>query len=417
MDFDTNTTLIGYGTSNRELEKYLISIGISPSVRTNQGGTEPFLTNEKIAFRSPGVRPDKIKGSAKITSEIALATELTCGYKIGVTGSDGKTTTSTLIHKMLVADGKSARLCGNIGTPAILGAADTKKDSYTVFEMSSFQLFDMKPTLDCAVITGISENHLDWHTDIGEYISAKENILANAARSVLQYDKVLLEMSARHTSEYSFFALSDFEAPNGAHKSHIKDGFILFDGMRVLEIDKIKLKGKFNLLNIQCALCALYGTVDLDAVREVAYTFSGVEGRMSVIDTLGGVTIIDSSIDSTPSRTAATLSALDKSRCVVVLGGYDKGLSYEILSDALKGVKSAVICGSNSQKIYEAVRGVVRAHITNNFECAVREACDACESGDILLLSPASASFDMFENYRQRASEFARIVRGYKWKS
>ena len=318
---------------------------------------------------------------------------------------------------MLLADGKSARLCGNIGTPAIVGATETKEDTYTVFEMSSFQLFDMRPTLDCAVITGISENHLDWHTDIGEYIGAKENILANASRSVLLYDKTLLEMSARHKSEYSFFALSDFEAPRGAHKSCIKDGFVLFDGMRVLEIDKIKLKGKFNLLNIQCALCALYGTVDLDAVSEVAYTFSGVEGRMSVIGTFGGVTVIDSSIDSTPSRTAATLSALDKSRCVVLLGGYDKGLSYEALSDAVRGVKGVVICGANSQKIYEAVRGVVRAHITNNFECAVSEACDACESGDILLLSPASASFDMFENYRQRASEFARIVRGYKWKS
>lgn len=418
MSYNNEVALIGYGKSNQALEGYLLSIGISSSIHTRERslGEDYLKANEKIAFRTPAVRPDKITGSAKITSEIALATSLTNGYKIGVTGSDGKTTTSTLIHKMLLADGKSARLCGNIGTPAIVGATDTTDSSYTVLEMSSFQLFDFCPSLDCAIITGITENHLDWHTDMDEYIRAKENILVNSGRAVLLCDDLLLKMSRRHSAEFSFFSLDDFDAPRGAHKACVKDGFITLDGIRVLEIDKIRLKGKFNLLNIEGALCALYGVVDTDAIRETAYTFSGVEGRMSIIDVLGGVTVIDSSIDSTPSRTATTLSALDKSRCVVLLGGHDKGLSYDILSRALDGVKYAVICGANSDKIYRAIRGSVRAHITNNFECAVREACAMCASGDILLLSPASASFDMFENYRQRASEFARIVRGYKWK-
>lgn len=416
MSYNADVALLGYGISNRALGEYLSSLGISSRVITSEDGCDYLNTNEKIAFRSPAVRPDKIKGSAKITSEIALALSMSDGYKIGVTGSDGKTTTSTLIYEMLSSAGKRARLCGNIGNPAIIGASETGRDSYTVCELSSFQLFDMRPRLDCAIITGISENHLDWHTDMDEYVSAKENILSCADRGVLRYDKTLVNMSARHSLEYSFFSLDDFEAPRGAHKCFVKNGYITYDGIRVLEIDKIKLKGSFNLLNLEGALCALYEIVDTSAICEVAYTFLGVDGRMSVIDTLGGVTIIDSSIDSTPSRTASTLSALDKSRCVVLLGGYDKGLSYEMLADALRGAKYAVICGANSHKIYGEIRGSIRAHITDNFECAVREACEICDAGDILILSPASASFDMFENYRQRASEFARIVRGYKWK-
>ncbi len=419
MSFDNKAvTLIGYGASNRALEKYLLSIGIVPSIRSREcedADADYLNTCEKIAFRSPVVRPDKIKGSAKISSEACLGLALTDGYKIGVTGSDGKTTTSTLIYKMLVGSGKRSALCGNIGTPVIELAPKSTADTYTVCELSSFQLFDMSPELDTAIITNISENHLDWHTSMHEYIRSKENILLRSRRAVLCYDdRTVMELSSRHDIEYTFFSLADTRAPRGAHLVSIKDGYILYDGVRVLEVDKICLMGKFNLLNIECALGAIYEIADIDAIREVAYTFSGVESRMRIIDEVNGVSIIDSSIDSTPTRTVSTLSALDKSRCVVILGGYDKGLSYEMLSEALRGVKYAVICGENAEKIYDKIRGSCRAHITRGFECAVREAYDKCESGDILLLSPASASFDMFENYRQRASEFARIVRGIK---
>ncbi len=419
MSFDNRAvTLIGYGASNRALEKYLLSIGIVPSIRSREreGAGEDYLdTCEKIAFRSPAVRPDKIKGSAKISSEACLGLALTKGYKIGITGSDGKTTTSTLIYKMLEASGKTATLCGNIGIPVIELAPKSTDDTYTVCELSSFQLFDMSPKLDTAIITNISENHLDWHTSMREYIRSKENILLHSRRAVLCYDdKALMRLGSHHDLEYTFFSLADARAPRWAHLVSIRDGYILYDGVRVLEVEKIRLMGKFNLLNIECALGAIYEMADIDAIREVAYTFSGVESRMRIIDEVNGVSIIDSSIDSTPTRTASTISALDKSRCVVILGGYDKGLSYEVLSGALRGVKYAVICGENAEKIYNEIRGSCRAHITRGFECAVREAYDKCKSGDILLLSPASASFDMFENYRQRASEFARIVRGIK---
>lgn len=414
---DGAITLVGYGVSNRALEKYLLSIGIVPSIRAKeqQAGEDYLNLDGEIAFRSPAIRPNRIKGASMISSEACLGLELTKGYKIGVTGSDGKTTTSTLIYKMLEASGKDANLCGNIGTPVIELCPKSSDNTYTVCELSSFQLFDMSPRLDTAVITNISENHLDWHTNMSEYISSKENILLRARRAVICYDdRALLKMSARHKLEYTFFSACEHKAPRGAHMVCVKDGYILYDGKKVLKTDKIRLKGRFNLLNIACAIGTIYESVEIDAIKEVAYTFSGVESRMRTIDIKNGITIIDSSIDSTPTRTASTISALDRSRCVVLLGGYDKGLSYKMLNSALRGIKYAVICGQNAEKIYSEIRGAVRAHITRNFECAVREAYNKCESGDILVLSPASASFDMFENYRQRASVFAQVVRGIK---
>lgn len=417
-------TLIGYGKSNEALCRYLISRGIFPTIRNREKitvphGCELIVNNyldvsEELAFRSPALRPDMIKGSCTVSSEAELALSITKGHKIGITGSDGKTTTSTLIFKMLECAGKSARLCGNIGTPIIDYAPCSTDSTYTVCELSSFQLFDMSPVLDTAVITNISENHLDWHTDLDEYIASKARILENAERAVLNYDSFEVRALYSKERETVFFTRRDIKAPRGAHLVSIKNGSICYDGIRLFEIDKIRLRGDFNTSNIQASIGALYGIVPLDAIIEVATSFSGVENRMELVKTVRGVSFINSSIDSTPARTVATLGAFDKSKCVLILGGYDKNLSYEMLSSAFSGIKYAVLCGANAEKIYKSIKGSCRAHITTDFTLAVREAYSMCDAGDFVLLSPASASFDMFENYKERAKIFKEIVRGLK---
>ena len=416
--------LIGFGESNRALCDYLIEQGVYPVIRNKElvkvpSGcrlvTDNYLeVREDIAFRSPVIRPDRIKNARVISSEADFALSLTNGTKIGVTGSDGKTTTSTLIARMLECAGKDVRLCGNIGTPIIKYLPTSSHGSYTVCELSSFQLFDASLSLDTAVITNISENHLDWHTDLNEYIESKSRILENSKRAVLSYDDFRVRALAKDTQETFFFSVKDTKAPKGAHLVCVKDGAILCDGVKITDIDKIRLKGKFNILNIESAIGALFGVVPVDAMAQVASEFSGVEGRMEYVCTKNGISFVCSSIDSTPARTIATLSAFDKSKCVVILGGYDKNLSYLPLAEALCGIKHAVICGANAEKIYESIKGSCRAHITVDFAPAVRDAYSKCDRGDTVLLSPASASFDMFDNYKERAKKFKEIVRGLK---
>lgn len=422
MIYEKSVSLIGYGKSNRAMHEYLLKNGIVPTVRNASDIavpvgtrliTEDYLNvSEELAVRSPVIRPDRIRGDCRITSEIACALEIMKGKKIGVTGSDGKTTVSTLIYSMLKADKKEAALCGNIGVPAIDTAQQSTHDTHTVLELSSFQLMDIAPQLDTAVITNVTENHLDWHTDMDEYIGAKRNVLKNARRCVLNYgDKTVRELYMPD-KETVFFSL---DAPDKTHKNahyvFTDNGWICYDGKRVVALCDIALSGAFNVLNIEAALGALFGEVSTDAIESVATSFTGVSGRMELVKTLGGVSFYDSSIDSTPSRTISTLSAFYKAKTVLILGGYDKNLSYDCLSGALCGIKGAVLCGANRDKIYASVRGVCDIYVTDTLEDAVKQAFDIASDGDSVLLSPASASFDAFENYKERSEKFKEIIR------
>ncbi|MBQ2809843.1 MAG: UDP-N-acetylmuramoyl-L-alanine--D-glutamate ligase [Clostridia bacterium] len=412
-------SLIGYGASNKAMCEYLMKNGIYPTIRCDKSVcapngceliTQDYLnTYEDIIFRSPVIRPDKIKGNGRVFTEASYALEITNGAKIGISGSDGKTTTSSLIYSALIEDAKKATLCGNIGTPIIESAPASTPDSYTVCELSSFQLMDMLPTLDVAVLTNITENHLDWHKNMHEYIEAKKNILLRARSAVLCYDNPALR-DLSPSAPVTYFTRGEMPKNTGAeHLVYVKNEDIYYDGEKVIALDALSLKGEFNILNAEATIGALLPVVEKDAIRRALSTFEGVESRMKCIKIVRGVSFIDSSIDSTPSRTLATLSAFDKSRCVLILGGYDKGLSYECLS-ALEGIKCAIICGANAQKIHKAIAGSCKCLFATDFEMAVRRAySEACE-GDFVILSPASASFDMFESYKKRADAFKKIV-------
>lgn len=423
---DKSISLIGYGVSNRALCEYFLSKGLFPIIRSSTKLSVPsgaklicenyLNASEDVVFRSPSLRPDKIITSGVITSEAEYALSLTNGVKIGITGSDGKTTTSTLIYEMLRAQGKEAVLCGNIGAPIIDFVNQSTNNTFSVCELSSFQLFDMEPQLDVAVITNISENHLDWHTDMSEYVSSKKRILKNAKLAVLSCDNPYTRLMSELAGNKVIISKTDLSHArmSANHTVYIKNGAIWCDEEELLKIEQIKIKGAFNVENAQYAIGALLDYVDADAMRKTLREFEGAQGRMQRVRSLLGVDFVCSSIDTTPTRTIATLSAFDKSKCIIILGGYDKGVSYAPLAEALRGVKHAIILGANGDKIENEIKDSCNFSRVSTLEDAVKTACELAREKDTVLLSPASASFDMFKDYKERENKFKQIVRGLK---
>ena len=421
--FGSSISLIGYGVSNKALLRYLLKIGACPVVRSPvpvdlpngiEGvfGKDYLDASEDVIFRSPSVRPDKFPASSHVFTEAGFTLESSCAHKIGITGSDGKSTTSTLIHKMLSGAGLTSYLGGNIGTPLIDYLDVAGRGDYLVCELSSFQLYDYEPPLDVCVITSISENHLDWHTSLGEYIFSKRNILKRAKRAVVNYD---CEYRGFFThSNTTYYSLSDCHDKLNAGEDYVylRNGYVYYNEKRLFPKDIIKIKGKYNLLNMLGAIGAVYKLVPLEEIIEVAKSFSGLSHRAEGIYTLNGVKFVDSSADSTPARTLATLSAFPKERVALIMGGYDKNLSYDILRTELSGVKLVILYGANKEKIKNSINGAVKSIYANDISEAVCLAYNLAHEGDYVLLSPASASFDMFKDYRDRAEKYKDAIRG-----
>ena len=418
---DKSVALIGYGKSNKAVLRYLMKKGIYPVVHSRElcelpqqisasFGDGYLNTWEDVIFRSPSVRPDKIKGTGEVHTEISFALELSKGFKIGITGSDGKTTTSTLIYRMLTKGGENAYLCGNIGAPLIGNAELTRDEDFIVAELSSFQLYDASPSLDVCAITSISQNHLDWHRDMDEYVAAKKNILKNSRLRVLNYDNELLRSFARQGDTCFSLENRSVELCHGVNLIHIVNGVICYNEKELFPLSEIALRGEFNIQNIMCAVGCVYGVVDLQSIRSVAREFCGVDNRMQHVGTACGVEFISSAIDSTPARTEKTLSAFPGERVICILGGYDKNLSYDCLRHALKDVKGVILCGENKDKILASIKR--KAVVVNTLKEAVLSAYSMAKAGDFVILSPASASFDMFKNYIEKADCFKEVVRG-----
>jgi len=407
-----NIGFVGFGVSNKAVYEYFknthsftVHNEYKISVPSDVGtvfGKEYFNCNEDIIFRSPSVRPDKIKTQSPVFCEATYALDKLDGVKICITGSDGKTTTSTLIYEILKH--KNAYLGGNIGRPLINALGENY--DYTVAELSSFQLMDAAPVCDAAIITGITENHLNYHTDMDEYISAKENLLKNAGRIILNYDNEILRNLGKKYGNVCYFSL---KSPCDAY---IKDRRFYLHGKGLFSIDEIKLMGKFNYLNVLASILATYEYVTEEEMKNAVCGFCGVPNRLELVETVNGVKFYNSSADTTPSRTVSTLSAFEKKRCVIILGGSDKNLSYDILGKELKEIKSVILLGENKHKILASISGYDgRLYIVNNLKEAVTLGFSLCQRGDSLLLSPASASFDMFSSYKERGDKF----KSYAW--
>ncbi len=420
MSINKTVALIGFGKSNQALYSYFKNKGIHSVIRVPSPCTLPpnasvivgsdyLNTTEDLVFRSPVVRPDKIKARGKIYTEISYFLEKAPCTKIGITGSDGKTTTSTLIHKILQADNKTSYLGGNIGAPLVTYLDQIQENDVSVCELSSFQLFDMAPQLDTCVITNVSQNHLDWHRDMDEYVKAKENILTNSKKLVLSLDQY--ENRAFQGKEITYFSISKPTSFNKKYNYvYTQEGYVVKNGKLLFPLSEIKLKGKFNLLNYLCAIAVTCDLVPLDKIKLVATTFTGVEHRMQKVATLNGVTFIDSSIDSTPTRTNATLSAFNLESSVVILGGYDKNLDYSILKSTLKDARAIVLCGENSEKIFATIKNHKKVIFVKDINQATIQAYSLALPQGNVILSPASASFDMFENYKEKSKAYRKAI-------
>ena len=395
---------------------------------------------DDIIFRSPGFRPDRaeiadaMESGAVLTSEMEKLLQYTPALTFAVTGSDGKTTTTTLTGKFLSEMGKTY-VGGNIGTPLLDKCADMTSDDFVVLELSSFQLMGMPYAPVNSAITNISPNHMDWHIDEAEYASAKYNIVGEGTRRlVVNADcKQTLDfgMSVLTGSDKEVFFFSSkqnsYSSVIGDKNSRAKLFFInnsaisVSDGEQteaILDINSIKLPGVHNIENYMTAISLTYGYASNEIYKRVAESFYGVEHRLQLVRELNGVQYYNSSIDSSPTRTSAALSALAGRDIVVICGGYDKNLDYAPLAKSLiKYARAVVLTGATAKKIEKALLDEPDLSTSGlcvvsepEFEDAVLTASRFAREGGCVLLSPASASFDRFKNFAERGRYFCSLV-------
>ena len=364
-----------------------------------------------MRFDNPALISAKEKGSV-ITSEMELFFEVCPARIIAVTGSDGKTTTTTLIHKIMEKQGYKTWLGGNIGNPLLVETQNMTKDDWVVLELSSFQLHTMSKSPEIAVITNITPNHLDMHKDYQEYIDAKKNIMLYQDEN----SKLIVNASNDVTSEIGKEAkgnLLEFSSKKDANIT-LRDKFITVDGKKVLNIDDIKIMGMHNVENFMAAIGAVYDLVDAESIIEVAKTFGGVEHRIELVRVLDGVKYYNSSIDSSPNRTINTLKVFDK-KVIMISGGKDKGIAYDEIGPAIcEKVKTLILIGKTADNIEQAVKKAGGNNVEiircSTYEEVVNIAHNKATSGDVVLLSPASTSFDMFSNFEERGNLFKKLV-------
>lgn len=426
---DKAVAVLGYGVSNRPLVKCLTGAGLNVTVRDKNAlpeipgavciTGESYLEDitEDVVFRTPGIRPDRIrlKDGAKLTSEMEAFYALCPCPIFAVTGSDGKTTTTTLISEFLKAAGRTVWLGGNIGHPLFADSPRMKTEDAAVLELSSFQLMTMRGRARVAVITNVRPNHLDWHTGLDEYAEAKKHIFAGQTAEdllVLNADDPGSAVCAKDApGRVRWFSMKTPQ-PEGAYF----DGeTVFFKGEPILRRSNIRLPGLHNIENIMAAMCAVYDLVGKEVCRKVAAEFSGVAHRLEPVRTLNGVEYINDSIASSPSRTAAGLKALAGRSMLLIAGGYDKHIPYDDLGPLIcQDVRVLILCGATAEKIRASVLAFPGKHPeivdAADFSDAVASAHKMAKAGEIVLLSPASASFDQFKNFEERGDRFKALV-------
>ncbi len=380
-----------------------------------------------IIFRTPGMSfnlPELVsarKRGIAVTSEMEVFFDLCPATIFAVTGSDGKTTTTTLIAKMLEAEGKKVFVGGNIGKPLLPEIENITADDFVVAELSSFQLISMRKSPDVAVVTNVAPNHLDIHKDMDEYVEAKKNILLHQnafSRTVLNRDNEITESFRSFVRGQSLGFSMKRRLNNGAWLDSKGILHMAYRGIDVPVLDRkdIAVIGDHNVANYLAAITAVWGYVGVDTINKVAKEFGGVAHRIELVRELNGVKFYNDSIASSPTRTIAGLKAFDR-KVFLIAGGYDKHIPFEPLMPYLvEKVKTLYLCGDTAQKIedclknYEGYKGSPEIVRTKDIKEATQLAYKAAKSGDIITLSPACASFDAFPNFAARGNYFKEVV-------
>ena len=438
---DKKIAVLGLGVSNRPLVRMLLGAGCDVTgcdrtdrekldeevlelermgckLRLGEGYLEDLTAD--LVFRTPGMHPDnpalaalREKG-AKVTSEMEVFFECCPCTILAVTGSDGKTTTTTLISEMLKAAGKKVWLGGNIGTPLLPRCREMESGDFAVVELSSFQLMDMTRSPKRALITNLAPNHLDMHKDMAEYVDAKKNIF----RFQSSEDLLVLNADNEITSAFLGNGITRFFSRQGK-SAHVvlQDGIIYRAGKEVLNTADILLPGVHNIENYMAAIAMVEDLVEDGVIRQVARSFGGVEHRIELVRVKEGVRFYNDSIASSPTRTIAGLRSFPE-KVLLIAGGYDKHIPYDVLGPEICAhVKKLFVNGATAQLIREAVEqaaqyqpGCPEIVDCGDFETAVREAAAAAQAGDVVLMSPASAAFDQFKNFMVRGNYFKKLI-------
>lgn len=380
-----------------------------------------------IIFRSPSIRPDipeiveELRKGAILTSEIELVMEICPGTVIGVTGSDGKTTTASLIYEILKENNKKCYLGGNIGIPLFTKLEEMDTDTYVVLELSSFQLITTKVSPNIAVITNITPNHLDIHKSYDEYIEAKANIFKYQDETgllVVNYDNEITRNLAKKANGKVIYFSSKEKIENGI----IVDDKIIKrseDGLRrhILNTKNMILRGMHNFENACAAIGATENIIEIENQIKPICEFRGVEHRLEFIRKIDGIKWYNDSIGTSPTRTIAGLNSFDE-KIVLIAGGYDKHLDYtSIAKPIVDNVSALILIGQTADKIENAVRDELKEqrktmniYKVNTLEETTEVARKVAKLGEIVLFSPASASFDMFKDFMERGNKFKKIV-------
>jgi UDP-N-acetylmuramoylalanine--D-glutamate ligase len=421
---DKKVAILGFGIEGRDAINFLINRGAKVTlfdkkeereldfsgiekekieIITGKNYLSVGLTNFDFIVRSPGVYRynseivDAEKNGCQITSAVKIFFDECPGKIIGVTGTKGKGTTSTLIYEILKADKRDVYLCGNIGKPYLEILPKLKKDSWVILEMSSFQLIDMKVSPYIAVVLNITVDHLDWHKDREEYVNAKKNIVS-------------------HQNPNDFALINEeYETPKSF--AEIAKGRVVFFSKDSLEEkfkEKLLLRGEHNLENIAAAVAtAKIIGVPEGKILETVRSFKGLEHRLELVDTINGITFYNDSFATSSQPTIAAINSFNVPE-TLILGGSDKGLDFGELQGVIEkkeNVKNLILIGLIGGKIGEGIKGknIINLGHTTMAEI-VKKAYEVTPHGGVIILSPAAASFDMFKNYKDRGNQFKKTV-------
>ena len=422
--------IIGLGVSNLPLLDYLYNLNCDVTIFSDkkievnldkydypiyEDGLSKLI-NFDIIFRSPGCLPtrkeivEEIQRGAYVTTEVEEVIRLTPSKVIGITGSDGKTTTTTLTDLVLKSSGYKTFLGGNIGLPLFTKLEEMSENDIVVLELSSFQLMGMRVSPQISVITNITPNHLDKHKDMDEYVQSKCNIFKYDGDVLVLNQDNNITKDLKSDREIRYFSRNQ-----KTNSFYTINGLIYHGDEVILDSKDLHIRGVHNFENICACLAATYDLIDMGKAIEAIKSFRGVEHRLEFVREINHVKWYNDSVSSSPTRTIAGLNAYQE-RIVLIAGGYDKNLDYTPLGKPiLEHVSKLILFGSTKDKIYQAVNQAktnenIEIYVCNTLEEVVNKAREVAKEGEIVLFSPASASFDMFKNFADRGIKFKDLV-------
>ncbi|MET3643419.1 UDP-N-acetylmuramoyl-L-alanine--D-glutamate ligase [Streptococcus gallinaceus] len=373
------------------------------------------VKNPGIPYTNPMVEKALKKG-IPVWTEVELAYLISEAPIVGITGSNGKTTTTTMIAEVLNAGGQSAKLCGNIGFPASSVAQEAGEKDMLVMELSSFQLMGVEHFHShIAVITNLMPTHLDYHGDFEGYVAAKWNIQEQMTADdviVLNFNQDLAKDLANKT-QATVVPFSTTEKVDGAY---LEEGVLYFKGEAIMAAEEIGVPGSHNVENALATIAvAKLSGIDNQAIKETLAHFGGVKHRLQSLGEVSGVKFYNDSKSTNTLATQKALSGFDNSKVILIAGGLDRGNEFDELVPDITGVKQMVILGESAPRVKRAAEKAQVPYVdATDVKDATKKAFELASQGDVVLLSPANASWDMYKNFEVRGDEFIAAFEALK---